>query len=504
MRIAVGRFWTESSSMSPLLANRAMFEAGALVEGEAFRPFFAGSRTEVGGFLAALDEVGIEAVPLLGAQAACAGPIERDLWLWLRERMVALLEQAGEIDAVLLSLHGATLAVEEDDCCGALLAAVREAAGADMPVVATLDLHGNPTARMASAADALVAYKTYPHHDFVERGRQAAGIALAAARGDVRPVTAVTTLPMELGSLPLLNDLIARCVELEAEPGVLACSIMPTHSMLDVAEFRHLSAVVVTDGDHAWARQLGTDLMWEAWRQRDRAVGEAPRAVPLPDGVHAALASPPGTVVIADRLDAVTAGYPGDSAEIVRCLLDLGVRDPACVILTDPAFVALAEAAGIGGTASGPLGGRWGGPWYRPLDVTARVRVLADGALQKSREPRPGHLEISNTSMGKTAVVQIAGTITAVVTSVPVMSTEPTVYRSVGIEPYDYRIVVTKSVNQQRFHYTDAAAFVDLAGPGWGNADAYRWTRRPPVRVYPHDALSDDEVREMLDRQRLG
>lgn len=499
MRVAVGRFWTESSSMSPLRADRAMFEAGALVEGEAFLSFFRGTRTEVGGFLAALEEAGAEPVPLVGAQAACAGPIERVFWEWLRDRMVARLREAGPVDALLLSLHGATLAEDEDDACGALLAALRVELGSEVPIAATLDMHGNPTNRMARAADALVAYKTYPHHDFVERGRQAAAIALAAARGAARPVTVVTSIPMVLGSLPLMNDLIARGIAFEQRPGVLCCSIMPTHPHLDVREFHHLSAVVVTDDDRALARRLGVELMGEAWRQRRRAVAEAPRLVPLPDGIRDALACPPGTVVVADRLDAVTGGFPGDSAEVLRCLLELGVREPVCAILTDPGFVERAERAGIGGTVSGPLGGRWGGPWYAPLEVTGRVRVLSDGRLQKSREPKPGHLEISNTRMGKTAVVQIGDTITAVVTSVPVMSTEPTVFRSVGIEPYEYRIVVTKSVNQQRFHYAQAAGFVDLGGPGWGNAAAtYDWRKRPAERVFPHDELTDDEMRAIL------
>ncbi|MEA2530780.1 MAG: hypothetical protein QOG89_2424 [Thermomicrobiales bacterium] len=500
MRVAVGRFWTESSSMSPLLASRAMFEAGALVEGEAFLPFFRDTRTEVGGFLAGLAEAGAEPVPLVGAQAACAGPIERGFWEWLRNRMVSRLREAGPIDAVLLSLHGATLAEDEEDACGALLDALREVVGPAVPIAATLDMHGNPTYRMARAASALVAYKTYPHHDFVERGRQAASIALAAARGEVRPITTVTTIPMVLGSLPLMNELIARGIDEERRPGVLCCSIMPTHPHLDVQEFHHLSAVVVTDNDRELGHRLGADLMWEAWRQRSRAIAEAPALLPLPDGIRDALAYPPGTVVVADRLDAVTGGFPGDSAEVIRCLLELDVRESTCIILTDPGFVEMAEQAGVGGTVRGPLGGRWGGRWYAPVDVTARVRVLSDGQLQKSREPKPGHLEISNTSMGRTAVVNIGDSITAVVTSVPVMSTEPTVFRSVGIEPYEYRIVVTKSVNQQRFHYTQAVGFVDLGGPGWGNAAAtYEWRQRPAARVFPCDELSDEEVRALLD-----
>ena len=79
---------------------------------------------------------------------------------------------------MLLSLHGATVSEEDDDLAGALLAATRAVVGPDVPIVATLDLHGNPTRRMLANADALVAYKTYPHHDFVERGRQAAEILL--------------------------------------------------------------------------------------------------------------------------------------------------------------------------------------------------------------------------------------------------------------------------------------------------------------------------------------
>src|SRR5262245_30914580 len=145
MRVAVGRFWTESSSLSPLLANRAMFVAGALIEGEVVLRFGRNTRTEVGGVLGALDEAGVEAVPVLAEQAACAGPIDEECWTWIRGRLFALLDQAGPVDAVLMSLHGATVAVNEDDCCGSLVAGMRKIVGPDVPIVATLDMHGNPT-----------------------------------------------------------------------------------------------------------------------------------------------------------------------------------------------------------------------------------------------------------------------------------------------------------------------------------------------------------------------
>jgi microcystin degradation protein MlrC len=151
----------------------------------------------------------------------------------------------------------------------------------------------------------------------------------------------------------------------------------------------------------------------------------------------------------------------------------------------------------------GPLGGTWGGDRYGPVYVDARVRLVSDGKLMKSREPQPGHLEVSNASMGKTVVVEIDPSITVVVTSVPVMSTEQTVFRSVGIEPYEYRIVVVKSVNQQRFHYTEAAGFIDLAGPGWGNAgDDPSWRHFPRPRKYPTDDVTDEEIAAILGPEK--
>jgi microcystin degradation protein MlrC len=498
MRIAVGRFWTESSSFSPLLASRAMFEAGALLEGDAVLAFARGTRTELGGFLQGLDEAGVEAVPLLAAQASCAGPVEGPLWDEIQRRMVDLLQAAPPVDGVLVSLHGATVAENDDDCCGTLTAALRAVVGPETPIAVTLDLHGNPTDLLVRSADALIAYKTYPHHDFVERGRQAAEIVLAAARSETKPVTERVTIPMSLGSLPLLKELIATGVGHEHEDGVLCCSVMPTHSYLDVAEFHHLSAVVVTDNDRPLARRIAASLLRSAWEGRDRAVDEVRPRVPSEEFLATLRSLPSGTVVAADPQDAVTAGFPGDCPELLRLLLADG-NETSCQILTDPGFAERAFALGVGQTIRGPLGGTWGGDLYDPVEVTATIRLLSDGRLQQSREPLPGHLEISNRSMGRTAVVEIENRIAVVVTSVPVMSTEPTVYRSVGIEPYEYRLVVAKSVNQQRFHYTDTAGFIDFGGLGWGRAaSSYTWQKRQPDDSFPSRSITDSEIDELL------
>ena len=52
------------------------------------------------------------------------------------------------VDAVYLDLHGAMVTEHLDDGEGELLARVRAVVGADIPVVASLDLHANVTRRM--------------------------------------------------------------------------------------------------------------------------------------------------------------------------------------------------------------------------------------------------------------------------------------------------------------------------------------------------------------------
>ena len=61
-----------------------------------------------------------------------------------------------------------------DDGEGEILARVRKVIGKDLPLVASLDLHANVTPEMVEHADALIAYRTYPHVDMADTGRASA------------------------------------------------------------------------------------------------------------------------------------------------------------------------------------------------------------------------------------------------------------------------------------------------------------------------------------------
>ena len=132
-----------------------------------------GINIPVGGFLDAMHEEPHQIVPVIWTAACPSAHVTEDAF----ERITGkIVEAASEIqpDAVYLDIHGAMVAEHVDDGEGELLKRLRTVVGHGVPVVCSLDLHANVTQLMLEQADALVAYRTYPHVDMAETGERAA------------------------------------------------------------------------------------------------------------------------------------------------------------------------------------------------------------------------------------------------------------------------------------------------------------------------------------------
>src|SRR5690606_4596610 len=94
------------------------------------------------------EAAGYEDIESLTAGAAPAGRTPRSVYESFRQEILADLDQAGPVDMVLLSLHGAMVADGYDDCEGDLTQAIRARVGADTVIGMELDLHAHLTAAM--------------------------------------------------------------------------------------------------------------------------------------------------------------------------------------------------------------------------------------------------------------------------------------------------------------------------------------------------------------------
>src|SRR3712207_3423668 len=171
-RVAAAQISHETNVFSAVRTDLAAFEAAGLDRGEAILPKARGTNSAFGGFATGAAEHDLDLIPLLSVWATPSGLVTRDAIETLETMLVEELRRAladGPLAGVLLALHGAMVTECDEDGDAHILETVRAIVGADVPVVATLDLHANISARMVRAADVLIGYDTYPHVDMAAR-----------------------------------------------------------------------------------------------------------------------------------------------------------------------------------------------------------------------------------------------------------------------------------------------------------------------------------------------
>ncbi len=140
---------------------------------------------EIPGFVEVMNAAGPwEPVPIIITATEPGGPADQRFIDATLARMRTLLVAAGPLDAIYISNHGAMTSSGAEDPDGALYAVAREAAGADVPVLSTVDLHANISRRMVDCADCILSYRTNPHVDRRERGSEAATLMRRLLAGE--------------------------------------------------------------------------------------------------------------------------------------------------------------------------------------------------------------------------------------------------------------------------------------------------------------------------------
>jgi microcystin degradation protein MlrC len=488
MRIALAGLAHEANSFSPHAAGWDDFRGRRLLHGPDMLANWEDAHTELAGAMGVLAaERDVEVVPLLHASALSSAPVQGPVFRALLGELIVRLERALPVDGVLLILHGAMMAEGAPDATGATLSQVRTLLGPKLPVVGTLDLHANVTQRMAAHATALVGYRTAPHVDMFETGETAARLLLRTVRGEITPRMAVTRVPMllppenETHNWPPLSEVIDQALALERDGMALHAAVYPVQPWLDAPDVAS-SVLVVTDDDASGARRYADELARAFWARREQFV--APTVSP-DEAVAQAMARSGGTVVLCDSADGTTSGSTGDSTAILQAVLAHGPSDEIALLnLVDPQAMAEASAAGVGAEVTLSVGGKLAPAYFQPVTIRARVRVISDGVF---RFKGPGLRGVEH-HMGR-AVVLVSDGIHLVTMERAVSQWDPQLYRSLGEEPRDARIVQVKSPMAFRAAYADIADEVLIVrAPGAASPDlrALPW-RHLPRPIYPLD-----------------
>ena len=493
-RIAVGMISHETNSFSPVPTDQASFagQRHGIVEAEEIINDFTGTKTGIGGFLEVGESEGWQMIGTVVASATPSANVAASAHEDLKGRLVGHLRVAGQLDGVLLHLHGAMLSVNAPDAEGDICRAVREVIGPDVPLVVELDLHGNITEDFCDVVDGVIVYATNPHIDGYERGVDAAELMARLLREEIsRPTVHISKPPMLPPTINMrtaegpMVQLLDRGREWEAGPGILNVAVFPGFPYADFADAG--TSIVVTATDPQIGERCASEMGKLAWDLREEFLkpispvdAAVERALNL---VGDAAGSDDGPVVLADVADNPGGGGSGDTPELLRELVRRGARG-AVACLCDPETVEEAFRAGIGAEREFHLGGKASDLYGKPVEARGIVRCLSDGQFT-GYGPVVRGLAVR---CGRTALIDVAG-LKIVVTSIRHAANDRGYFRIVGIQPEREPLLVIKSRGHFRADFEPIAReIIEVDAPGAANPNLSRYhfqqVRRP---IWPLD-----------------
>lgn len=449
-RIAFARFMQESNSFSTVHSTLKDFSHN--VEGQDLLDRCIKKRKwEIEGYLRNLELSGfmravgqhdnIEPVPLFSTAAITGGPLRKEDYLKICDRLKTMLEAAGELDGLFLALHGALDVEDVREPEADFIAVARNILGPDVPIGISLDCHAILTKPKVESVDIMCGYKTNPHRDFARTGYQAGDLLIRKVLGQIKPTVAWRSIPMIMGGgagvdfLAPMSPVFRRMRRMENIPGVLSASIYMCHPFLSHPD-TGWAAHVITDGDQELAEILADELSERCWKARavrysnfvgiDLVIEKAKKAI---------IARKTGTITICDASDVVGAGGTGENTNLLRRLLEDAKPLICYVPIRDPQAIEELWGQEIGSKIEMSIGGK--------LQPEFNEMVSIKGSLLIKKE---------TAAFGKTAVLDL-GHVKLVITEGFAFALKPAFYRDLGLNAWTPDITVVKSFFHFRLYY---------------------------------------------------
>ena len=479
-RVLVFEFHQETNTFNPITAPFERFHPTKTFEGqERFDGCIKAGGCVAGG-VAAIHEAGGEAIPALFMHSSSGGRVDDEVLAHLCHRLKHYIETIGEFDAIYAALHGATCTVSCDDACGELLAFLRSLAP-DKVIAASFDLHANITDKVLENADFVCGYNTYPHVDFYQTGYRAAKFCMDKLGGAVNYMAAagVDILIPPAGYTSLngpFKDLIERAKAMVESGYIQDFTIFPVQPWLDI---KTITSRVVTIGpDPEKAKACADILAADLFALRDDVQTPLVSVDEIIDIAEKNTTGKP--VILADSADSPNGGCVGDSPVVAMRLQERGSKVRACMFVVDPAAVKLAFALGVGAKAEFSIGAGYTKGMPGPFRAEGTVCSLHTGYFRSQK--------YFMSYLGPSAVVNF-GNIDVLLCDHGSTTGSPMIFRSFGMEPLYYDLVVVKANTSFRVPYStisDLIFVADTPGAGASNLKPMPWENLRSG-IYPID-----------------
>ncbi|WP_420548094.1 M81 family metallopeptidase [Curvivirga sp.] len=491
-RVAIAGFQHETNTFAPQKGSFDRFvEADGwpgLTRGVDLLANLKGYNIGVTGLIEGAQELGWDIAPMTWAYGGAGGTVTHDAFEKITHMILDDLGKAGPVDGILLDLHGAMVSEEYWDGEGELLKRIRTQCGWGVPIVACLDLHANITQAMVDLSDQLIVYRTYPHLDMAESGRQAA-YQLDRIFSEGKPkhqafLQIPFLIPMTSGCTLVepAKGTYEKLRELEKQLGVTHMSFACGFSQSDFPDCG--PSVLAYGNELVITQKAATDLYQYVLKHEGEfapKLWQTKQAVSYAISRSKTLSKP---IILADVQDNYGGGASSDSNGILAELVNQNALNAVIGVLWDPEVAEAAHRAGIGESITIGIGGKSGYPGHEPFEATYKVEALYEGLVQTTGVYFAGGLM----DLGIMALLRI-GDIRIVVASKADQAADQAMFTVLGVDPKETSILVLKSSVHFRADFQSIAAeVIEVASPAPVLADISHLdfkNLRPNVRLIP-------------------
>ena len=492
-RIGFAGFQHETNTFAPFSTQFKDFEnPGNMVPftiGNSIKTRCSGQNIPISGFMEAGSE--FDLIPLSYASAEPGGLVSQDAFDRISGSILSGIETSGKLDGLYFDLHGAMVTEMYDDGEEELMKRVRDLVGPDLPIVTSLDLHGNISPGFIDLINATTIYRTYPHVDMAETGKRAA-ILLKTVLTTTKPIFKVfkqaNFIPPVTSQSTMREPGRTLYSKLEAlNDNVVSADMAFGFAPADIPNCGISLFVCGTDEDEVRkTAQFMLDEIHSSEPLFDDHLIEGEQAILK---AHELSKSAKKPIIIADPQDNPGAGASGDSTGLISKLLKHKI--PALVgMFWDPDAAKACHNAGIDKKITIDIGGRFPKENGPSLKVTGIIKNLSDGKF-KCKGPYSFGV---NANLGKMAAIHVNlgldSELIIVLGSNRAQNADQAIFKHIGYDPKNYSIIVVKSAIHFLADYepiSDTVLFAEAPGQNPVKVDKISYTKlRSGVRLGPN------------------
>ena len=491
-KVFLCRISQESNSFNPVLTGLDRF--GIVETPEDILSENGKCGITVNGIFKTLNDKGYEIIPGVCMHCGSSAPLKDEVVNFFIDKTVEKIKSIKDLDAIALSMHGATVSESEDDVCGLIIEKLREVVGEKVVISVSFDLHANVTEKTATNADYVSGYQTYPHLDMYEVGVRCAERIIDhfengkrfVARAEVpmiAPAHAYTTGTREL------KKLMDKASAYKQSGKILDYSIFQAQPWLDVEKL--FSTVIITASDEKTAIDVANELAVDEFNLRVDLQG-AP-LISVQEVIDIALKNKTGKpVVLCDSADSPNAGANGDSATTLRYLLPYKDKLRCALAVVDKPAVDKAFKLGIGGKGDFVIGATLAPKLSTPVTVqNAEVCALSNGEFYRVGPQERGQLEQN----GLSAVIRVGGIYIHLSYKGKTIG-DIGYFRSMGIDPELWDLMCVKACTSFRAGYEPISAEIcnaQTTGAAGTDLTSLPFVKRPKP-LYPFEEITLNNI----------